>query len=131
MKNNVEQLNKIENENEILFKDLRPIIHDLFDKSCLGVRMFEDDTYLEILKLEFGSIEYIEKLQELVEHYKRYKNLMGEVAEGIKAIDKYKHYNCGIFLTKKEKCIILRYTYAVWMLLWVSGELKHLLVMSN
>ena len=131
MKNNVEKLNKLKIENEILYKELTPIIDNLYPKSTLGVRIFEDETYLEILKFEFGSIEYIKKLHELVEHYQRYKNLMGETAKGIEAIHKYKHYNSGVLLTKKEKGIILRYTYATWMLLWVSGELKHLLVMSN
>ena len=46
-------------------------------------------------------------------------------------IEKYKHCNSGILLSEGEKKRILNYTYSIFMLNQISGELQCLILVSN
>jgi hypothetical protein len=131
MKTNVEQLVKFENETMKSLNELRPIVFDLFGKGVLGVKMFQDENYLQITNYTWGSEEYIEKLNKLVTHYEFAKTFWYNNFNVQEAIDKYNHYCCGVLMREAEKKRILTYVYFIWMLNMVSGELRNIIVSSN
>jgi hypothetical protein len=128
---NVEELAKINNQTNEELKELRPIVHNLYGKSVLGLKMLKDENYTQITELDWGSVEYVRKLKKLIEHYQFGKTFFYEKFNTQEAIDKYKHYNCGVMLREGEKSKILFHTYCIYMVNSLSEELRYIIISSN
>jgi hypothetical protein len=128
---NVEELARITNETCETLKELKPIVNDLFGKSTLGMKMITDEVYSQITEFDWGSSEYISKLRKLIQHYQFARDFFYRKFNTQEAIDKYKHYNSGVLLRDAEKRKILFHTYCIYMINYLSEELRFIIVSSN
>ena len=133
METKVEQLTQIQNETSVLLKELRPIVDDLCDShfNVLYFNTLDDTRNSDLLKLNWGSIEYIKKLNDNIQFYhflmKGYERLFKVKT----MIDLYKTWNNSIVLNEDEKECIINYAYSIYMLNELSGELQCLLIEGN
>ena len=133
METKVEQLTQIQNETSVLLKELKPIVNDLFESDIciLNYKSLFDENYSEVLKLTWGSLEYIESLSNIIRSHKMRIKCYLEFQNVSEVIEKYKHCNSGILLSDGEKKRILNYIYSIFMLNQISGELQCLILVSN
>jgi hypothetical protein len=133
MKTKVEQLTEIKKQTSVLLKELRPIVDDLCDNhfNVLYFNTLDDTRDNDLLKLNWGSIEYIQKLNDNIQFYhfsmKGYERLFKVKT----MIDLYKTWNNSIVLNEDEKECIVNYVYSIYMLNELSGELECLLIEGN
>ena len=136
METKVEQLTQIQKETSVLLKELKPIVNDLFevDKGDICILQYKsllDENYSEVLKLTWGSLEYIESLSNIIKSHKMRIKCYLDFENVLEVIEKYKDCNSGRLLSEGEKKRILNYTYSVFMLNEISGELQCLILVSN
>lgn len=131
MRNNLEQLNAIENETAKLYKELKPILFSMFPKGVLFHCAFYDENTKGLENLEWGSMEYIEELHKVLFNFQR----MREGYEGFfkvhELIEKYKHFNCDIFHKDWEKNAIKNYIYCIYCITNYSNEIRTLTISNN
>ena len=133
MKTKVEQLTEIKKQTSVLLKELRPIVDDLCDNhfNVLYFNTLDDKRDNDLLELNWGSIEYIEKLNDNIQFYhfsmKGYERLFKVKT----MIDLYKTWNNPIVLNEDEKECVINYVYSIYMLNELSGELECLLIEGN
>jgi len=133
MKTKVEQLTEIKKQTSVLLKELRPIVDDLCDNhfNVLYFNTLDDTRDNDLLELNWGSIEYIEKLNDNIQFYhfsmKGYERLFKVKT----IIDLYKTWNNPIVLNEDEKECVINYVYSIYMLNELSGELECLLIGGN
>jgi len=133
MKTQVEQLTEIKKQASVLLKELRPIVDDLCDNhfDVLYFNTLDDTRNNDLLELNWGSIEYIEKLNDNIQFYhfsmKGYERLFKVKT----MIDLYKTWNNPIVLNEDEKECVINYVYSIYMLNELTDELKCLLIEGN
>jgi hypothetical protein len=133
MKTKVEQLTEIKKQTSVLLKELKPIVDDLCDNhfNVLYFNTLDDRRDNDLLELNWGSIEYIEKLNDNIQFYhfsmKGYERLFKVKT----IIDLYKTWNNPIVLNEDEKECVINYVYSIYMLNELSGELECLLIGGN
>jgi hypothetical protein len=133
MKSKVEQLTEIKKQTSVLLKELKPIVDDLCS-DCFNPLYFislDDTRNNDLLELNWGSIEYIEKLNDNIQFYhfsmKGYERLFKVKT----MIELYKNWNNPIVLNEDEKECVIKYVYSIYMLNELSGELECLLIEGN
>jgi hypothetical protein len=133
METKINDLTNVENETTLLLNELTPIINELFG-DYQQVFFFEelDDSFnSELLKLTWGSLEYIKKLNDNILFYVFSKKCAERFFKVKETINYYKIWGNKDLLNENELNSMFLYIYHIYMINNLSKELKCLLIEGN
>ena len=133
METKINELTKMKNETNLLLNELTPIINELFGdyQQVFFFEQLDDKKNSDLLKLTWGSVEYIEKLNENILSYVFSKKFAERFFKISEKINYYKIWGNKDMLSEDELSLMFLYVYHIYMINNLSGELQCLIIEGN
>lgn len=133
METKINELTKMKNETNLLLNELTPIINELFGdyQQEFFFEQLDDKKNSDLLKLTWGSVEYIEKLNENILLYVFSKKCAERFFKVKEKINYYKIWGNKDMLSEDELSLMFLYVYHIYMINNLSGELQCLIIEGN